>query len=85
MSEDGLKDCPQCGMERIPRRVRLCTACEVDERWGAAMALKDAELASAREALAKLLREVEKSGNAEATDFGWPAAVAAARAALEGA
>ena len=33
MSEDGCKDCPQCGMERIPMRVRLCTACEVEQKW----------------------------------------------------
>ena len=34
------------------------------------------------EALELLMAEVEASGNAEASDFGWPEAVAASRAAI---
>ena len=30
-----LKDCPQCGMTRIVRTLKMCSACEVDERASA--------------------------------------------------
>lgn len=48
-------DCPQCGMEEIPPRARMCSACEVDERNSKVIAEKEAELASLRSENAKLV------------------------------
>ena len=72
--------------DEAPCRVATAVAIVEGNPTGMQVATANGRLIAASpcllDALQLLLSEVEKSGNAEARDFGWPAAVAKARAAI---